>query len=416
MAQARSLFRPEALAAHDGPGLGRVHLVRPVSLAWMTVGVVLVALAGASFLTWAQYTRKVTVAGVLVPDLGLIRLVPTVSGQVLERRVTEGQSVRAGDVLFVLAVERPLLAIDAQAQVRRSLDARRRSLGEAARAQQALASTRLLALDRRLAAIEGELAQLDSESSLQQQRLLLAEQSLARWQALQAEQFSSPAQTQSKAEEVLALRASAKTLARQRSALLRDRAEIEGDKRALPLLVGSTVGGLERDLAQADREAAEQDAQQRVEVRAPQSGVVSTLLADLGQGVTASSALATLVPDGSRLQARLYAPSSAMGFVQAGQAVRLRYEAFPYQKFGSQGGHVLAVSRSPLGAAEQAALSLPAQAPGSEPLFRITVALDEPAAGIPLHAGLRLQADVLLERRRLVEWLFEPLLGLKARL
>ncbi len=29
---------------------------------------------------------------------------------------------------------------------------------------------------------------------------------------------------------------------------------------------------------------------------------------------------------------------------------------------------------------------------------------------------MRLQADVLLERRRLIEWLFEPLLGLASSL
>jgi membrane fusion protein len=28
---------------------------------------------------------------------------------------------------------------------------------------------------------------------------------------------------------------------------------------------------------------------------------------------------------------------------------------------------------------------------------------------------MRLQADVLLDRRRLIEWLFEPLLGLRGR-
>jgi membrane fusion protein len=49
-------------------------------------------------------------------------------------------------------------------------------------------------------------------------------------------------------------------------------------------------------------------------------------------------------------------------------------------------------------------------------MFRITVALDEAAHTLPLAAGMRLQADVLLERRRLVEWLFEPLLGLQGRL
>jgi membrane fusion protein len=79
-------------------------------------------------------------------------------------------------------------------------------------------------------------------------------------------------------------------------------------------------------------------------------------------------------------------------------------------------GHVTQVSRAPLGAGELAALALPAAGSGGEPLFRITVALDALPAGMQLAAGMRLQADVLLERRRLVEWLFEPLLGLRQRL
>ena len=76
---------------------------------------------------------------------------------------------------------------------------------------------------------------------------------------------------------------------------------------------------------------------------------------------------------------------------------------------------MLQVSRTPLAANELAALALPAQGLGGEPLFRITVGLEgEPVAA--LSAGMRLQADVLLEKRRLIEWLFEPLLGLKGRL
>ena len=416
MSTTRSLFRAEALSAQAQSWLGGVQFVRPLALSWMTAGVVCIAAAACAFLWWAEYTRKATVAGVLVPDRGLIRLVPAVAGTVVERRVVEGQAVQAGEVLFVLAMERPLLASGAQAQVRRSLEDRRRSLGEAAQQQQSLARTRLLAFDRRLASVESELAQLDAEAGLQQQRLVLAKQALARLQALQADQFISAAQTQSKAEDVLALRAAVQGLARQRAALLRDRAEIEGERRALPLLIDGTVGGLKRDLAQADREVAEQETEQRMVVRAPQSGVVSTVLVEPGQSVSTASALATVVPEGSHLQAQLYAPSSAVGFVRAGQAVRLRYEAFPYQKYGQQLGHVLQVSRSPLAASELAALSLSAQAASNEPLFRITVGLDEPAQAIPLAAGLRLEADVQLERRRLLEWLFEPLLGLRSRL
>ena len=418
MSDARPLFRPEAVDAQRLQWLGGVQLVRPPSLAWVTAGVVGVAVALAAFLTLAEYTRKATANGVVVPDLGLIRLVPAVAGTVVERRVSEGQAVQAGDVLFVLALERPLLSVVAQAEVRRSLDERRRSLANAARSQQALAGTQRSALERRMAALESELAQIDIEAGLQQQRLAMAEQALARLQSLQSEQFISPAQTQAKSEEVLGLRGAAQGLARQRAALQRERAELEGEQRALPLVAGVAMGELERDLAQANRDAAEQDAERRLVVRAPQSGTVSTLLAEPGQSVSPASALATLVPQGAVLQAQLFAPSSAIGFVQPGQAVRLRFEAFPYQKFGQQPARVVRVSRTPLAANELAALALPAFStvgPGGEPLFRITVAL-EGAPVAALSAGMRLQADVLLERRRLIEWLFEPLLGLKGRL
>ncbi len=418
MVEARPLFRPEALNAQHQQWLGGVQLVRPLSLSWATAGVLCVLLTLVLFLSLAQYTRKASVGGVLVPDLGLIRLVPTAAGTVLERRVAEGQVVKAGDVLFVLALNRPLLSGDAQAQVLRSLDDRRRSLSDAARAQQALADSRVAAFDRRLAALETEVVQLDVESTLQRQRLALADQSLARLQSLQADQFISAAQVQAKSEEVFSLRAAAQGLVRQRAALLREKAELEGDRRAEPLLASSAVSGIQRDLAQANRDAAEHEAQQRLVVRAPQAGTVSTLLADPGQSVSPASALATLVPTGAVLQAQLYAPSSAVGFVQAGQVVRLRFEAFPYQKYGHQAGHVLQVSRTPLAASELAALALPgADSTGrGEPMFRITVALHGAPVATPLVPGMRLQADVLLERRRLVEWLFEPLLGLRSRL
>ena len=81
-----------------------------------------------------------------------------------------------------------------------------------------------------------------------------------------------------------------------------------GQRSALPLAASATAGGLERDLAEVNRDAAEQDAEQRLVVRAPQSGTVSTVLAETGQSVSPASALATLVPEGAVLQAQLYAP------------------------------------------------------------------------------------------------------------
>jgi membrane fusion protein len=417
----RSLFRAEAVDAQRQAWLGRVQLVRPLSLTIVTSGVLVALIAVAVFLALAHYTRRATAPGVLVPDRGLIRLVPSAAGVVLERRVVEGQAVRAGDVLFVLALERPQLAAGGEEEVRRSLDERSRSLAAAARQQQALARSREAALTRRLAALEREIAQLGAEAALQGQRLVLAEQSLARLQSLQSEQFISPAQVQTKGEEVLALKAAAQSLERQRAALERERSELEGERQALPLVAGGQVGLIERELAQLAQESAQQQGERQIVVRAPQAGTVSAVLAEPGQSVSPASALASLVPEGAKLQAHLYAPSSAVGFVRPTMAVQLRFEAFPYQRYGHWPGRVIEVSRVPLAPSELAALALPAQGPAAvasgEPLFRITVALDERRAvdPMPLVAGMRLAADVLLERRRLVEWLFEPLTAWRGR-
>ncbi len=417
----RPLFRDEALQARQGAWLGRVQVLRPLSLDLVTVGVLAVALIVGAFLALAQYTRKATVDGALAPDRGLIRLVPAAAATVIERHVAEGQAVKAGEVLFVLALERPRLLADAQAEVRRSLSERRRSLQEAARQQDSLAAAQLAALDRRLQTLEAEQAQVDGELALQQQRLALAQQAQGRLEALRRDNFISEAQVLTKQEEVLGLRAQLQALQRQRLALQRERAQLEGERRSLPMQVRGTQGSLERDLAELTREAAEQDSERRLIVRAPQDGVLSAVLAEPGQSVSPSSALASLVPQGAVLQAQLYAPSSAVGFVRPGQAVRLRLEAFPYQKFGPLEGRVLQVSRTPLAAGELATQALAAAQPTrtGEALFRITVALDEAAVAQwpqPLAAGMRLQADVLLERRRLVEWLFEPLFGLQQRM
>ncbi|HSN33676.1 MAG TPA: HlyD family efflux transporter periplasmic adaptor subunit [Ideonella sp.] len=420
------LFRREALAHRRGQWLGGVQLLRPPSLTLLTVFALAAALAAAAWLGLGHYTRKARVSGYLVPDAGVIRLMPPEPATVLERRVREGQAVRRDDVLFVLSVDRATLGGDTQAAVRRSLVVRERSLRGTAEQRVRLLAEQREALARRLGDMRGESAQLDAEAGLQRQRLALAEASLQRLDKLRGDNFVSPAQVQSKTEEVLGLRAQVQAIERQRAAQRREVDGLAAQLRELPLREQVQQGEIERGLAQLAQEAAESEARGRLVVRAPQDGTVSALLAEAGQSVGPGAALASLVPAHSQLQAELFAPSSAVGFVQPGQTVWLRYQAYPYQKFGHHAGRVLRVSRTPLQTAELARLPLPgtltgaAPGAGGEPLYRITVALDEQAVLAygrpqPLSAGMQLDADVLLDRRRLVEWMFEPLFGLTGR-
>lgn len=422
------LFRIEAVEHRRNTWLGRIQLVRPVSFSVLTGLVTATAIATGWFLFHGEYTRKAHIVGVLVPDQGVLRLPSPQAGRVVERRVAEGDSVRAGDILFVVSVDRSTVDGDAQTAVQTSLEARQRSLKDADLQSQLLERQQVAALTRQIDDMRRELRQMDAEAELQQQRLVLAQQAQVRLESLQSDNFVSPAHVQTKAEEILGLRAQAQALARQRIAHQREIGVLEAQRQQRPLQAQSQRGGIERDLAALAQATAESDAQRRIVVRAPKSGVVTAVLAAPGDSVTPSAALASLLPEGAKMQAQLFAPSSAVGFLRPAQAVLLRYDAFPFQKFGHHPGQVLQVSRTPLQAAELASLPLSASAlkadagaATAEPLYRITVALDQQsvqAYGVaqPLVAGMQLEADVLLDRRRLIEWIFEPLLSVTGRL
>jgi membrane fusion protein len=111
-------------------------------------------------------------------------------------------------------------------------------------------------------------------------------------------------------------------------------------------------------------------------------------------------------------------PSRAIGFIEPGSRVVLRYQAFAYQKFGQQYGRVADVSRSALTPTEVNALV--GQQP-REPVYQVKVTLDSQqvlAYGKPepVKPGMALDADILMERRRLIEWVFEPLYGMAQRM
>ena len=129
--------------------------------------------------------------------------------------------------------------------------------------------------------------------------------------------------------------------------------------------------------------------------------------------------LLNIVPGGSILHAKLFGTSRSVGFVKPGQEVLLRYQAFPYQKFGFYGGTVETVSRSAMSPTD-----LPQQLAGlsslygtNEPIYEITVDLSKQTAtaygeAVPLQAGMQLNADIMIDRRRLIEWALDPLFSL----
>ena len=144
----------------------------------------------------------------------------------------------------------------------------------------------------------------------------------------------------------------------------------------------------------------------------------TAITAQRGQGVSGNQALASILPAGSELEAELYVPSRSAGFVKSGMEVLLRYQAFPFQKFGQFRGVVREVSGTSLRPDD---IGEPrAVGSAAEPLYRVRVALERQTvtaygAEQNLRSGMAIDASVLLDRRRLYEWVLEPLYSISGR-
>jgi membrane fusion protein len=147
---------------------------------------------------------------------------------------------------------------------------------------------------------------------------------------------------------------------------------------------------------------------------------VATLLAAPGEPVVAGQTLATVLPAGAALEAELWVPSRAAGFVRPGMPVWLRVDAFPYARYGQLPAHVRDVSQSAVTMADLGDLAGASLSPQQPGVFRVLVTLD---AGAPadaalawrqsLKAGMRVQASLVAEHRTLLQWALEPLSTLR---
>lgn len=373
------------------------------------------------YLFLGTYKPRTIATGILVPEGGAIRVQAPVSAVVSERLVREGQSVRKGDLLFVLADERRY--VDRKTSIRiadrraDSLAERRLSLMKLRDSTAQLESQVGRANRFQYDSVVDELLRNQQEIDLQTRRLEASERALTKHRSLAAENFISEIALQEKDDQAAALRAQLLALQRSRDQLQRTASALKSEFEQLPLRTTSQLAEIDRDIASLSQEMTDVKSRDAFAVTAPVDGVVTAVNAEPGQTVT-SQVMAVIVPSHVPMVAHLYAPSKAVGFVQVGQSVRLRYQPYPFQRFGMPLGTVVEVSTSPL-SPEDIAL-LPSQ-PTRESLYRVVVRLDKStiqAQGreLALLPGTVLEADIEQAEQRLIDWVISPLKSAATRL
>ena len=414
------LFRREVAEARKSAWLGEAQVVHPLPIR-VVGGLCLAFVALVGLYAWlGSYTRRIHAEGLLAPDIGLITVASPLAGRVSASGVREGERVERGQLLFTIDLDAVSANGPTQERVIAQLGRQRESVERQRAARAAMAKAEKEGLREQVTNLEAQRAKIEEQLALQEKLVPPLKARADELADLVTRGFARAADFQS--QNYLYLQATSQ-LAQFRQGGLQVEGKL-GDLRAKLATFDETLARdlaeLDRTAAQLEQQRAESEARRAIEVRAPERGVLTSIRAQAGQTVAAGASLLTLLPSEGRLQANLFVDSSAIGFIEPGATVMLRYAAFPFQRFGLHGGRVTEVTRAPLeseGNQPEAARNAAKNA-GNGGVYRIIVRPDADSVAAygeqrRLEAGMRVEADIALEKRPLYRWLLDPLYHVK---
>lgn len=423
------------------------------------VALIIVFATGA--LVWSWFGRVETTAsiqGKIVP-VGKVQVIePLITGRIKAIHARAGDHVAAGDTLVELdpaeqVAERKKLAGSlaaaevSAARLRAIVDVvaeNRPAEGVAfavpAGAPQELVALQLLQMRQSLAAYQAEQASFDADMAhkrveIEHGRKTLAErrklvsltgERLGIYLELEKRGVGIKSDTidarESAQDQLLAAVADESRVAELEATLQalaarqRERREAYLDRITSELIeTDRSIGILRQDLAKAELF-------ERASVLAsPVAGRVQQVeVGTLGDVVQTGQQLMVVVPDGTALEIEAMLLNKDKGFVREGQEARIKFEAFPFTRYGTLDGKVATVSNDaiPVGASVAAGSGGAAQGTAGPLVFPVRIALDQTSIHadgneVALTPGMSVTAEIKTGNRRVLQFLLDPLMEMK---
>ncbi|WP_016954678.1 HlyD family efflux transporter periplasmic adaptor subunit [Catenovulum agarivorans] len=413
------LFRKEALENQFDKLHGDVVIVPKASVVTTIVILVLWVVLVGVWLYSANYARKETVSGWIEPSGGVLRVFADGNIGTIEKiNIQVGQTVKRGDELFVISSTK---ALESGKELEFEL------LGEYKEQQKAIASRiesvkQINALEveqikQRAENLVQEISQVNLQIATLKDMLALVNLREENFKNLQTPGYVSKDQYMSVKEQKLSIQSEYQTAVRGQLKLKHSLSELIYQQKILPQQHKNEITQLERQLSELNQHILQLTGQQKYVVKAKVDGVIGNLQMQQGDVVSSQDLLATINPLDGAFIANVLVPVRAAGFLQQGQSLKIRYDAFPYQKFGLFDGEITTISQSIILPNEVMHAHIAVQ----EPVYLVKAQIKQDKISaynqqIALKSGMTLSADIVLDNRNLFEWLLEPILSVQGRL
>jgi membrane fusion protein len=411
-----SLFRKEVIAHQSERLTGVITLAQPLSIKLTVLILVLVAIAIIVFVFNAEYSRKETVRGFLMPNKGMLKSYANQGGTIKKLWVQEGDKVNKGQSLATIVIKlNNNQGIDLSTQLIAQLHQQTQLLDDEIKQHHQLKQQEIQNLDYQQQALKKQRWALKSQYQLANEKLDILQAQQKHIQQLNQQGFVTSAEKDQQQQALLESKQEKQNIARLLLQQENDSNQVAFKHTNIPQQYVLRINNLKRQQADIQQQLAQINSNHQYTVTASNSGIVTSIQVVEGETLSSTKPLLHILPQGSELIAELLLPTRSAGFVQVGNTTRLRFDAFPYQRFGFIESKITRIDQALINPNE---IQLPIAL--QEPVYRLRAKLNQQqmqafGKAFNLKSGMLFEADIMLEQRTLIEWLLEPIYSLRGR-
>lgn len=409
-----SLFRKEAINHQQESRWGHVNLVQPVSFKYLSIALISFLLILLTYLVVSPYSQKQAVYGYLLPTQGVTKLYAPDLVYIDEIYVEEGDFVHKNQPLAKLTYRQQLNSgVAVQAELKKEYETQLHLLSQQKLKAQDIQKNKRLEYQQKIHEIDEQIRLSNRQQTQLKKRIDVVRERVKKYQTLQKQGHIAKIAVEKERDSQLMLEQSLANLQASESQSQQERQSLQLALKRLPTELQQTLQELDLKISTKHTQLTELAGRTEVLMTASKEGRITALNIQTGQLLKPQQYMLSLLPKDAELYVELLIPTRAFGFVQEGQKTYIKLDAFPYQKFGMLEATIVETSEYVILPKEiQLAIEF------KEPVYKVKAKLDSQAIlaygkEVPLQAGMSLRADILLDERSLMEWLFEPLLSLK---
>jgi len=418
----RNIFRKEAIEHSKSKWLGKALLVSGYP-AWLVVLLsLLFFIALINMIIFSSYTRRINVNGEVITQPHAINIFAPQQGFITQAGVKTGDRVTKGQHLYQIDVSRTT----------QSGNVSKNSI-EAIENQIAQVDNIILKLNQNKLQTENNLKQQINQYQLAHEKSLVLITNAAKgmeemrktmdnYDNYQRSGLINKDQLNNQRYLFYQQQSSYQSLNTQFIQEGLQITNLQSDLSTKAIDFDNQISQYEYQRSDLKRQLSEVDANGTLFINAPSDGKIDSLSVTQGQMVSAGDSLAQLVPsDGDAYSLILWLPNSSLPYVNPGDSINIRYEAFPFEKFGQFPGKVVSISSVPASAQEMSLYNnVPRLASGStnQPYYKVLVALDNKhfsyqGKNLTLSSGMKAESTLFLENRPIYKWMLSPYYDIK---